>query len=142
MSEKQLLKKLKSVGNPFVLLKMMNDSRSFVSSHQTGFPKNDDQAIYIQVDDEFYKFYNTKIRHHKAVTAGNYIFVSEKALNQVKKIILLDSEATLSDVLLQIRKVKYIKQYKVLFQAMNEDFKTNLKMTDLVNLAIELSKRK
>ena len=54
MSEKVLLNKLKSVGNPFVLLKMMNDSRVFINNHQIDFPKNEDQAIIFSFQIEHY----------------------------------------------------------------------------------------
>lgn len=142
MSEKVLLNKLKSVGNPFVLLKMMNDSRVFINNHQIDFPKNEEQAIYIQVDDEFYQLDKGEIKKNMEVTAGNYIFISGTALSKVKKLLSLDSDAPLSDVLSQLRKAKNMKQYKVLFQAVEEDFKTNIKMLDLVEIAIKLANKK
>lgn len=142
MSEKVLLKKLQSVGNPFVLLKMMNDARQFVKQHQVDFPKNDDKTIYIQIDDEFYKFEQNMIESSPQITAGNYIFISKIALEKLKLSLELDSNASLTDVLSALRKIKNLKKYKVLFEAVDKDFKTNLQMSDLVDIAIKLSKKK
>ncbi|SOB47480.1 conserved hypothetical protein [Lactococcus piscium] len=141
MSEKQLISKLKSVGNPLVLLKMMNDIRVFVNNHQTDFPKNEDKTIYIQIDDVFYQIEHEKIEKHQAVSEGNYMFLSEAALLRVKKILLLDSTASLSEVITNLRKAKHIKQYKLLFEAVNDDFKTNITMANLVEIAIKSSKK-
>ena len=142
MSEKVLLKKLKIVGNPFVLLKMMNDSRVFINNHQIDFPKNADQAIYIQVDEKFYQLDKAELKKHSEVRAGNYIFISDRALLNVKKLLSLNPDASLSAVFSQLRKARNIKQYKELFQAVEEDFKTNLKMVDLVEIAIKLANKK
>lgn len=142
MSEKVLLKKLQSVGNPFVLLKMMNDARLFVKQHQVDFPKNDDKAIYIQLDDEFYKFEHNMIEGSPRITAGNYIFILKNALEKLKVSLELDSDASLTDVLSALRKIKNLKKYKVLFEAVDKEFKTNIQMSDLVEIAIKLSKKK
>ncbi|MCJ1970977.1 hypothetical protein [Pseudolactococcus carnosus] len=141
MSEKLLLSKLKSVGNPLVLLKMMNEIRIFVKSHQIDFPKNEDKSIYIQIDDVFYQVEQNRIENHKAVSEGNYIFMSEAALLKVKKIMSLDSTVSLSEVIISLRKARNIKQYKLLLEAVNDDFKTNISMVNLVEIAIKSTKK-
>ena len=141
MSEKLLLSKLKSVGNPLVLLKMMNEIRIFVKSHQIDFPKNEDKSIYIQIDDVFYQVEQNRNENHKAVSEGNYIFMSEAALLKVKKIMSLDSTVSLSEVIISLRKARNIKQYKLLLEAVNDDFKTNISMVNLVEIAIKSTKK-
>ena len=74
--------------------------------------------------------------------AGNYIFISDRALLNVKKLLSLNPDTSLSAVFSQLRKARNIKQYKELFQAVEEDFKTNLKMVDLVEIAIKLANKK
>ena len=141
MSEKQLISKLSKVGNPFTLLKMFKNVKQFIASHQSDFPKNDvDDKIYLNISGEFYQVEQNRIENHKAVSEGNYIFMSEAALLKVKKIMSLDSTVSLSEVIISLRKARNIKQYKLLLEAVNDDFKTNISMVNLVEIAIKSTK--
>ena len=53
----------------------------------------------------------------------------------------LESTVSLSEVIISLRKARNIKQYKLLLEAVNDDFKTNISMVNLVEIAIKSTKK-
>ena len=138
-----LIAKLKNVGNPIFLLKMSYDIRHFLQKHQVDFPQTGDfDRVYAEVSDQAFECYDAgvaKLEHMPE--KGSIVRVSRDALIKVAGVLQTEFDAKndenlLSSLLVDLRKVKNIKQYKTILALIDQSFETNLKMSELVKVIL------
>lgn len=138
-----LIAKLKNVGNPVFLLKMSYDLRKFLQHHQVDFPQTGDfDRVYIEVSGMPFECYQAgvaklELMHEK----GSVIRMSRDALIGVANLFhtefeVKDDESLLSSLLIDLRKVRHIKQYKNILMIIDQSFETNLRMKELIKTII------
>ncbi|WP_413522889.1 hypothetical protein [Lactococcus raffinolactis] len=138
MSEKQLISKLGKVGNPITLLKMFKDVKKFIGDHQNNFLNNgSDDVIYLDASGEFYQVIGKKIEASSPVSSGNIVKISEQGLKELCAVLGLQNSKDLNQVYRALRRAKNIKNYKLIFEAIDKEFSTNVPVTKWATLGFK-----
>ena len=138
-----ILIKLKKVGNPVFLLKMVRDVNKFIKQHQIDYPKATDfDIIHFQIIKQVFEVSPMGIQPLLTIpNQANVIRVSREALKDVYDFVASEQGASddlerLTTVLNQLRKLRNIKQYKTILKLVDVSFETNLKMGDIIKSGI------
>ncbi|MGF2028172.1 hypothetical protein ACQUFH_01225 [Lactococcus lactis] len=128
----KVLKKLKKVGNPMFLLRMINEVTKFIASHQMNEKAINTETIYADISGVSYKFNEKKLDKIKGFD-GNaaYVKVSQTAINEVAELISSDNE-DLNKLLKDLRKVRNLKLYKEILNILDSSFEINISLTQLI----------
>jgi hypothetical protein len=128
--------------NPLQLMKMANDLKKFLSSHQCDFPKssNNDEII-VQVDNTIYqiKIKDQSVAELSSLPAsGNYVKLSSKSLEELADMfgVKYSSDiASIKELFSKMASAEGIKNYKKVLNILSPSFQTNISFTDIVKAA-------
>lgn len=131
----KILKRLKNVGNPMFLLRLLNSGTKFVSSHQMAEKAHDTSRLFLDISTEYFEFHGKKLTSIDKIPAGSALIrVSRDAVENVAKII--NSDADDVNVLFKdLRRSRNIKKYALLLDALDKDCQMNIQLTQLVKFA-------
>ncbi|GFH42249.1 hypothetical protein Hs30E_08000 [Lactococcus hodotermopsidis] len=144
MRENQsLLAKLKNVGNPIFLAKMINEVRKFINQHQTEFPQGENrETIYLAVSDKVFKLTNGKILTLKSLpNKGSLIRVSQRELQAFAQLLEVESD-DFGKLIKALGKKTNLKQYQKITKSVDTSFETNLTFNDFVKIGLKYSGEK
>lgn len=135
--------RLKNVGNPMFLLKMSYDIRKFLQEHQVDFPQTGDfDRVFVEVSDQAFECYDAGVVKLELMPEkGSLVRLSRASLIEIAENLQIEfdkknDESLLSSLLTELRKIKHLKEYKIILMIIDSSFQTNLKMTELVKIVI------
>lgn len=138
-----VLAKLKKVGSPVFLFKMVRDVNKFIKHHQFIFPKTIVlDIVYIQITKQVFEVTPKgiftlseipsqanviKLSRESLLDVYNFVGSEQLAINDLEKLTI---------ILKQLRQSKNIKQYKTILKFVDTSFETNLGMRDIIKIGM------
>ena len=136
VSEKeQLLKKLKNVGNPLFLVKMMNQGNKFMASHQIEPKAEETDRMFLDISGVYYELQKKQAVPVETIDA-KYIVIkmSQQAVDALAELTQSDSK-NLNKLLKDLKKVENIKKYQEIFAILDDSFAINVSVSQLIKVA-------
>ena len=136
VSEKeQLFKKLKNVGNPLFLVKMMNQGNKFMASHQIEPKAEETDRMFLDISGVYYELQKKQAVPVETIDA-KYIVIkmSQQAVDALAELTQSDSK-NLNKLLKDLKKVENIKKYQEIFAILDDSFAINVSVSQLIKVA-------
>lgn len=131
----KILKKLKNVGNPIFLLRLINSTNKFITSHQVIPKAKDSSRLFVGISGRYFEYKDKKLQTVPEILDGySFIKVSQETVDSIAKIVNADGD-DLNKLFKELRKVKNIKKYQMIFEILDSDFELNLQLTQLIKYA-------
>ena len=132
----KVLNKLKKVGNPLFLMKLMNQANKFIASHQMEPKAEDTSRLFLIVSNDCYEFNGKKFVTIEHVEAGYACMkVSKEALSELATFIGSETN-DVNKLFKDLKKAEHVKQYQNILAILDDSFTINLSVSQLVKFAL------
>ncbi|MBN7275438.1 hypothetical protein GNF18_09825 [Ligilactobacillus pobuzihii] len=131
----KILNKLKNVGNPMFLLRLINNTNKLLSKNQMSEKAQSPSQLFIEISGKPYRYQDKKLLGTETIDEGSALVKTDQ--ETVDKIAeLIESNSTdINKVFKDLRRVKNIERYQEIYAILDQNFKINVTLSDLVKLA-------
>jgi hypothetical protein len=136
----KILERISVIGNPVFLLKMLNDINRLMKEHRESYPIGDKcRDLYLIVGERYYKILKKEFVISKDLPSEACIVrLSHSDLRKVGNIVgVKNRKDEINEIYTQLRRIKNIKQYNIIIEAVRPSFSTNLSMAQLATIVVE-----
>lgn len=140
-SIKVILQKLVNVGNPVFLVKLLNNTSSFVKEHQNKHPNQDNsEKVYVSIANEIFLLTGKSfIKVDKLPEDCSLVILSKENYDELATFLKIsDSKVNLKKLMKSLRKVDNIKRYQEIMRIISSSFSTNMSIPQLTHVVIDL----
>lgn len=131
----KILMKLKNVGNPIFLLRLINSTNKLIANNQMSVKAKDLSRLFVDIGGKGYEYENgTLVRNDFIEEDYAMVKVQKDTINDIAR--LIGSENDNINILFRdLRRVKNIKKYDKIFQILDNNFETNISLAQFVKFA-------
>ena len=136
VDNEKVLKRLKNVGNPIFLLKLINNTTKFINTHQMMNKAKNVSEIYLNISLEYYIYMNGVWKKTDILNdESGVIQVSKEAVDELAELLESDS-SDINKMFKEMRRIKNIQRYQEIFEIFDNSFKINLSISQLIRFAV------
>lgn len=131
----KILSKLKKVGNPIYLLRLINNTNKLISANQMKTKAKDTSQLFLDIDGSYYEYENRKFSPTTVIEENTAIVkISEETVDRISLLVGNNSD-DINVLFRELRRVKNIKKYDKIFQILDNNFETNISLAQFVKFA-------
>lgn len=128
----KVLKKLKNVGNPMFIVHLINSTNKLISKNQAEKKAQDISSLFFDISGNYYEYDDKQIVSTDTVEGDSALISMKKdTVKQVSEIIGSDS-SDLNKLFKDLRKVRNIKKYEELYNVLDQNFRINVTLSQLI----------
>lgn len=131
----KILNKLKNVGNPMFLLRLINNTNKLLSKNQMPEKAQSPSQLFIEISGKSYRYQDKKLLGTETIDEGSALVkTDQETVDKIAELIESDS-TNINKIFKDLRRVKNIERYQEIYAILDQNFKINVTLSDLVKLA-------